>query len=328
MADATLVTGASGFVGLAVTEALLARGDTVVAFDRSPVPDDAARRFARLPGRLVSVQGDVRSDADLAAVFAAAPVSRVLHAAVITAGPEREKTDAETIVAVNVLGALAVLRACLAHRVARLVSPSSVAVYGQQPEGSPPFDEETTCPKPIMLYGITKLAAEQSLARLARVHGLSFAAARLGSVFGPWERDTGLRDTLSPHLAATVAALRGGDAVLNRPTRGDHVYVRDVASGLLGLLDAPALSHDLFNLGSGVATDVAMFCAALARHRPAFRWRIAAEGEAPSVVTHVPFDRPAMRVDRLVAATGWRPRYGLHEAAADALAFFEAHPAS
>ena len=46
MPEATLVTGASGFVGLAVTEALLARGDTVVAFDRSPVPDDAARRFA------------------------------------------------------------------------------------------------------------------------------------------------------------------------------------------------------------------------------------------------------------------------------------------
>lgn len=322
MPEATLVTGASGFVGLAVTEALLARGDTVVAFDHSPVPDDAARRFVSLPGRIVPVGGDVRSDADLAAAFAAAPVARVLHAAVITAGAEREKADAETIVSVNVLGALAVLRACLAHGVARLVSPSSVAVYGQQPEGSPPFDEDTTWPRPVMLYGITKLAAEQALLRLARVHGLSFAAARLGSVFGPWERDTGLRDTLSPHLAATLAAVRCEEAVLNRPTRGDHVYVRDVASGLLALLDAPALGHGLFNLGSGVATDVAMFCAALARHRPGFRWSIAAEGEAATVVTHVPFDRPAMRIDRLVGATGWRPRFGLDEAAADALAFF------
>ncbi len=328
MPETVLVTGACGFVGLAVTEALLARGDTVVAFDRSPVPGDAARRFAALPGTLIGVAGDVRSDGDLAAAFATAPVTRVLHAAVITAGAEREKVDAETIVSVNVLGALAVLRACLAHGVARLVAPSSVAVYGQQPEGSPPFDEDTTWPRPVMLYGITKLAAEQALLRLARAHGLSFAAARLGSVFGPWERDTGLRDTLSPHLAATLAAVRGEEAVLNRPTRGDHVYVRDVASGVLGLLDAPTLRHGLFNLGSGTATDVAMFCAALARHRPGFRWRVATEGEAANVVTHVPFDRPAMRIARLTAETGYRPRFGLDEAAVDALAFFSDQPSS
>jgi UDP-glucuronate 4-epimerase len=321
VSDATLVTGACGFVGLAVSEALLARGDTVVAFDAARLPEDAAGRFMTLPGRIVPVCGDIRSEADLVAAFAAAPVARVLHAAVITAGAAREKQDAETIVAVNVLGALGVLRAALAHGVERLVYPSSVAVYGQQPGGSPPFTEDGTWPKPVMLYGITKLAAEQALARLARVHGLSFAAARLGSVFGPWERDTGLRDTLSPHHAALAAVLAGREAVLNTPTRGDHVYVRDVAAGLLALLDAPALPHDVFNLGSGVATSAADFCAALAALRPGFRWRLAAEGEAANVVTHVPFHRPAMNIARLAAATGYAPRFDLAAAASDALAF-------
>jgi len=326
--DTILVTGAAGFVGLAVTEALLARGDTVVAFDRAPLPHDAAARFAALPGRIVPVHGDIRSGSDLAAAFAAAPVARVLHAAVITAGAEREKRDAETVVAVNVGGAIAVLNAAVANRVTRFVYPSSVAVYGQQPEGSPPFSEEGTWPRPVMLYGITKLAAEQALARLARAHGLSFAAARLASVFGPWERDTGLRDTLSPHLSAVACALAGREAVLNRPSRGDHVYVRDVASGLVGLIDAPALRHDLFNLGSGVATSAADFCTALAAVRPGFRWRLAREGEAASVVTHVPFDRPAMDISRLAAATGYAPRFDLAAAAADALAFFSAHPSA
>lgn len=327
MSEATLVTGAAGFVGLAVTEALLARGGTVVAFDRAGLPGDAARRFATLPGRIVPVSGDIRSGADLAAAFAAAPVSRVLHAAVITAGAAREKADAATIIDVNIAGAVAVLGAAVAHGVVRLVYPSSVAVYGQQPPGSPPFTEDGTWPRPVMLYGITKLAAEQALARLARAHGLSFAAARLGSVFGPWERDTGLRDTLSPHLAATRAALSGEEAVLNRPTRGDHVYVRDVAVGLLGLLDAPALVHDVFNLGSGVATDVADFCKALAAARPGFRWRVAAEGEAANVITHVPFDRAPMNITRLSAATGYAPRFDIARAAADALAFFSTeHP--
>jgi UDP-glucuronate 4-epimerase len=323
---ATLVTGAAGFVGLAVTEALLARGDTVVGFDTASLPPDAARRFAVLPGRIVPVQGDIRSAADLAAGFAAAPVARVLHAAVITAGPAREKADAETIVSVNVIGAIAVLRAAAAHGIARFVYPSSVSVYGQQPDGSPPFSEDGTWPRPVMLYGITKLAAEQALVRLAAVHGVSFAAARLGSVFGPWERDTGLRDTLSPHLAAIGCALKGEEAVLNPPTRGDHVYVRDVAAGLLGLLDAPMLPHAVFNLGTGRASDVADFCAALATHRPGFRWRLAQAGEAANVITHVPFHRAPMDIARLAAATGYAPRFDLAAAAADALGFFTTAP--
>ncbi len=326
MPDATLVTGAAGFVGLAVTEALLARGDMVVAFDSGAMPGSALRHFAALPGRIVPIEGDIRSASDLAAAFAAAPVARVLHAAVITAGAAREKADAGTSVSGNIGGAVAVLEAAVANRVRSVVYPSSVSVYGQQPQGSPPFTEDGTCPRPVMLYGITKLAAEQALARLAQVHGMPFAAARLGSVFGPWEHDTGLRDTLSPHLAAIRCALAGEEAVLNPPTRGDHVYVRDVAAGLIGLLDAASLPHAVFNLGSGEASSVAEFCQALAAARPGFRWRLAGPGEDANVITHVPFHRPPMSIARLAAATGYAPRFRLAAAAEDALAFRPTEP--
>ncbi|MFN6999991.1 NAD(P)-dependent oxidoreductase [Elioraea tepidiphila] len=316
-----LVTGAAGFVGLATVEALLARGDTVVAFDRAALPEDARGAFARLPGTLIEVAGDVRSAEDLARAFAAAEIRRILHLAVITAGPAREKSDPETIVGVNVLGALAVFRAALAQGVTRLVSPSSVSVYGAPPPGCTAFGEDETWPRPAALYGITKLATEQMLARLAAVHGLSFAAARIGSVYGPWERETGVRDTLSAHRSAFLAAQRGEVALLNRPTRGDHVYVRDVAAGLIALLDAPSLDRAVFNLGSGVATDVAEFCRVLAHHVPGFRWRAAGPQETATVVTHVPFDRVAMDIRRIREATGFQPRFaGLDQAIADWLA--------
>lgn len=317
----TLVTGAAGFVALATIEALLARGDTVVAFDRAPIPAEARAAFARLPGRMVEVGGDVRSAADLARAFAAAPVDRVLHAAVITAGPARERSDPETVVAVNVQGALAVFRAALAGGVARLVAPSSVSVYGAPPPGTIAFGEDETWPRPSSLYAITKLATEQMLVRLGAVHGLSVATPRIGSAYGPWERETGVRDTLSPHRAAFLAARRGGLALLNRPTRGDHVYVRDAAAGLIALLDAPSLDRSVFNLGSGVATDVAEFCRALARRVPGFRWRGAGPDETPTVVTHVPFDRVAMDIRRIRDATGFRPRFAdLDQAVEDWLA--------
>jgi UDP-glucuronate 4-epimerase len=51
------VTGAVGFIGLAVTEALLARGERVIGFDLVPVSEHAERTFARLPGKFEQVRG-------------------------------------------------------------------------------------------------------------------------------------------------------------------------------------------------------------------------------------------------------------------------------
>lgn len=306
---AVLITGASGFVGLAVTEALLERGADVIGFDRQGLPEEARRRFASLPGSLVTVEGDVRSAADLDRALRAGDTDRVLHAAAITAGPERERADPESVVSVNVSGSVSVLRAAERHGVARVVAVSSVAVYGAPPPGCAAFDEHETCPRPATLYAISKLAAEQALVRLAPLAGLSLACARLGAVYGPLERETGVRDTLSPHRAAMAAALSGEEAVLGPASRGDHVYVRDAAAGLLALLEAPTLDEPVLNLGSGVASDVVGFCAALAARRPGFRWRLARPGERPTVVSPVPFDRPAMAIGRIRAAVGFQPRF-------------------
>ena len=56
---AAFITGAAGFVGLAVTEALLMRGERVIGFDLCPLSEHAARTFAGLPGRFEQVIGDV-----------------------------------------------------------------------------------------------------------------------------------------------------------------------------------------------------------------------------------------------------------------------------
>ncbi|HTP94589.1 MAG TPA: NAD-dependent epimerase/dehydratase family protein, partial [Burkholderiales bacterium] len=65
----TIVTGAAGFVGLNIVEALLSRGEDVVAFDLAPPPPAARAEFASRPGRLRVVEGDVRDDGALAALF-------------------------------------------------------------------------------------------------------------------------------------------------------------------------------------------------------------------------------------------------------------------
>ena len=318
---ATLVTGAAGFVGLNVVEHLLRAGGSVVGLDRIDLPARARRDFADLPGRLTWIGGSVQSSADLSRALTIQPVQAVIHCAVITAGTERERRDPEGIIAVNVQGAVATLAAAARRRVGRFVYPSSVAVYGTAARGVPLIGEDSVPTRPVMLYGLTKLACETLLPRMAEVQGIAFAAARLATVYGPWEYATGARDTLSPMLSALQHARAGAEAVLSQPGIGDFVYARDVAAGLAGLAAAPALRHTIYNLGSGQAVSAEDWCRALAALAPGFRWRRAAEGEAANTISHVAFDRGGLDVRRLAADTGFAPRFTMAQAAADALAW-------
>jgi nucleoside-diphosphate-sugar epimerase len=318
---AILVTGAAGFVALNVVEHLLAAGREVVGLDRIPLPRRAAADFARRPGRLTMIGGSILSDADLSRALTIAPVDTVIHCAVITAGAAREKTAPETIVAVNVQGAVAALLAAVRRGVRRFIYPSSGSIYGSAAAGVALIGEDLPDPRPVALYGLTKRAAETILPRIAETQGVRFAAARLGSVYGPWEYATGVRDTLSPMLQVLDCARRGEAAVLGPPWRGDYIYARDVAAGLARLADAANLAHTIYNLGSGRSGSAETWCEALAPLLPGFRWHRAASGEAANVDSHTGFDRGAMDIARIAHDTGFTPRFDFPAAAADWLAW-------
>jgi len=318
---ATLVTGAAGFVALNVIEHLLAAGQDVVGLDRIPLPARAAETFATLPGGFSYVGGSILSDADLSRALTTMDIQAVLHCAVITAGAAREKAAPETIVAVNVQGAVATMMAAARRGVTRFVYPSSGSIYGVAAKDVALIDEDALTPSPVALYGLTKRAAETILPRIAETQGLRFTAARLGSVYGPWEYATGVRDTLSPMLQALEAARRGDEAVLGPPWRGDYIYSRDVAAGLAGLIGAPALPRTVYNLGSGRAETVETWCAALAGAVPGFSWRRAEPGEPYTIESHTGFNRGAMDIGKIASSTGYRPRFDMESAAQDWLAW-------
>jgi nucleoside-diphosphate-sugar epimerase len=321
---AILITGAAGFVALNIAEHLLSLGRDVVGLDRIPLPPRAVRDFAALPGKFTLITGSILSDADLSRALMAMPVEAVIHCAVITAGSAREKSDPETIVAVNVQGAVGALMAAVRHGVKRFVYPSSGSIYGHAAKGVAVIDEDALNPAPVMLYGLTKRAAETILPRVAQTQGVRFTAARLGSVFGPWEYATGVRDTLSPMWQALECARAGREAVLGPPWRGDYIYSRDVASGLVRIADAAALSRTVYNLGSGTALTAEDWCASLASLVPGFQWRRAAAGEAYDVESHTGFDRGAFDVAKIAAETGFQPAFDFASAGRDYLAWLNA----
>ena len=261
----------------------------------------------------------MRDAAALAGLFRDRRIDRVFPFAAITAGPAREAAMPALVVEVNLSGVIATLAAARdAGTVRRVVLPSSAAVYGETAYELPELCETSPC-VPISLYGVTKYAVERAGLRLAGAWGLDAIAARIGATFGPWERDTGLRDMLTPHRAIGAAARRGEAAVLPPVLPAyDWVYVRDLAAGLIALLDAPAPVHRVFNLASGIdwAPHAAACYDAMATVLPGFRWRHAGPHEPATIAFPETRPRGVMNITR-VKALGWQPRMAPAAAYAD-----------
>ena len=316
-----LVTGAAGFVGLNIVEAALARGEEVVALSLEAIPAAAQAVFAALPGRLHAVRGDVLDASLLEDVLTRHRPRRMVPAAALTPGGGQEAAQADRTFMVNVVGVLRCLQAAARHGVGRIVYPSSGAVYGANAFGAEPLDEQATPPMPETIYAISKLAAERTALRLRQSTGLDLVAARLGTVFGPWERDTGVRETLSPHLQIAAHAGRGIEAVLPGPGRRDWIYVRDIAAAILALLDSTRSDPPVVNVAPGIEWSMEAWCEALARRRPGFRWRRAADGVLANVDYWMARDRAPLANARLTRDYGFTPRFGLEVALDDFLAW-------
>ncbi|MGE0723144.1 MAG: SDR family NAD(P)-dependent oxidoreductase, partial [Alphaproteobacteria bacterium] len=235
-----LVTGAAGFVAATLVETAAARGARVVAVDRAAPPADLAAAWSAQPGRVAVEVADVRDGGALADLMRRHGVRRLVHGAAITSGPAREAASPAEIMEINLVGTLRAIEAMRSAGLERAVVLSSASAYGAAAYAGDRLDEEATVCRPETLYAVSKFAAERAARRVADLAGLDLRVVRLTAVFGPWERDTGVRDTLSPPFQATRLALRGEPAILARPGRRDWIYSRDVAAAVLAVLDAAA----------------------------------------------------------------------------------------
>ena len=306
-----LVTGGAGYVGFNVVEALVAARRKVVLFDSGALPAAAQRAVAPYQQYLSIVQGDVCNGTQLLAAMQSHGVDGVIHCAAVTSGAEREARDPKSVVDANLNGTINVLDAARQTGVRRVVYANSGSVYGETLyRGLPRLFEETSLPVPVRLYSITKQAAERTCLRMRELWNLDAVSARLGNVIGPWERDTGVRDRLEPHSQLLSFAAAGQAAILPRQEiPRDLVYSRDVATGLITLLDAERTRHAVYNLSAGqVWGDTMMrWCQMLQEVYPRFEYRVAAEGETASI-TYSDQERSLMDMGRMINEFGFRPR--------------------
>ena len=310
-----LVTGGAGFVGMNIVEALLERGEDVVLLDAGELPRGAQRVLEPHGKRLHAEHGSVLDAHALEVVFTRYAIDRVIHAAAITSGPQRETRDPSSILDVNLRGTVNVLQAARAKGVKRTVYIGSGAAYGESLYAYPRLYEDTPS-VPTTLYSITKHAAERICMRLRDLWQIDVVCVRLGTVVGPWERDTGVRDNFGTHSQLAAMALSGREAVLTtRAIQRDWIYTRDVAAGVIAVAYADAPKHLTYNLSSGVLWEqpIARWCAALKMAYPGFEYREAGAGDTANI-WYTDRDRGIMDIGRIEHDLGFRARYPMAEA--------------
>ena len=310
-----LIFGGTGFVGINIASALLARGHAVTLFDRGILPRAAGQAFAEVGGALSVIEADITNSRAVETTIARGFDAIILGAA-ITAGPVREAADPQSILHVNLMAQVPILMAAHRHGVGRVINLSSGSAYGAAAFRHAMLDEGLPC-EPISLYAITKFASEKVAARLADLWQADIISVRLSGVFGPWERLTGVRDTPSPQMQIVTALRQKKEAVLSRPGTRDWIYAPDVADAVAVLVEAPKPRHGLYNISTGNEWTALQWGQRLADLNPGFVCRLATSGEASNVDLHSDADRAPLSIARMTEEFGWCARFGCADSAAD-----------
>jgi len=241
-----LVTGGAGFIGSNIVDEYLRAGHTVVIVDNLST------------GKIDNVNPNAKfhaidlRDPAIETVFKELKIDVINHHAA-QMDVRKSVADPRIDASVNILGLLNVMELGVRYGVKKVIfSSTGGAIYGEQ--DSFPADEKHPL-RPLSPYGITKLATEKYLYFYNAVYGIEHVILRYANIYGPRQ---------NPHGEAGVIAifadkmLKGEQPVINgdgKQTR-DYVYVSDVVRANVLALTYP--SSDIFNIGTGVESDVNM----------------------------------------------------------------------
>ena len=309
-----LVTGAAGFIGMAVARALLARGAVVIGVDNfDPYYDVRLKeaRIATLSGQKAFTlrRLDLADGKATARLFRAEDCTHVVHLAA-QPGVRYSLENPAAYLRNNVDAFGHVLEGCRHARIAHLVYASSSSVYGAN--HTLPFSEDQPVDHPVSLYAATKRADELMAHSYSHLYRLPTTGLRFFTVYGPWGRPD-----MSPMLF--TRAILAGEPIRvfnNGRMRRDFTYVDDIVEGVVRTLEAPpaplpkadgGAPYALYNIGNHEAVELEVFIGTLER----LLGRAAVRDYQPMQPGDVVATYAA--IDRLRAAVGFVPHTPLGE---------------
>jgi len=314
-----LLTGAAGFIGYHVAEALLARGAQVVGVDDLNPYYDVRLKQARLD-RLQPQRGfafrriDVSDRTAMEALAAAhGDIDTIVHLAA-QAGVRHSLTEPHAYVQANVMGHLVVLE--VARRLPALrhmVYASTSSVYGANQ--ALPFRETDRVETPLSLYAATKLADELMGHAYAHLFGIPQTGLRFFTVYGPWGRPDMAYYSFARAIAAGEPITLYDGGVLKR----DFTYIDDIVAGVVGCLEHPPGGSPparVLNIGNHRTEEVRTLVALLEHELG--RKAVVRSARRPAADVVETF----ASVEAIGALTGFAPRTSLAEGIARFAAWF------
>ncbi len=308
MPQPILVTGAAGFIGSHLAQALLARGTAVIGLDNLNDYYEPARKHANLaevraePQRaalFTFIEGDVRDQALLARIFSEYQPRAIAHLAAM-AGVRASMEEPHLYYDVNLVGTLNLLEAARAHGTENFVFASTSSAYGNTLRI--PFVEDDHSDRPLAPYPASKRATELLGYTYHHLYGQNFTALRFFTVYGPRNRP----DMMAYKILDNIFYSREVPLYNNGQMYRDWTYVADIVAGVVAAVDRP-LGYEIVNLGRGEPVLLADFV----RHIEEFTGRPSSLDPTPMLDTDM--HRTNADISKAQRLLGYAPQVSVRE---------------
>lgn len=294
-----LITGAAGFMGSHLSEAMVRNGHQVIGIDNF---DDYYHRTLKehnishiLQSDAFSlVEGDIRDAKLVDKLISEHQPEVILHwAAKAGVRPSLEKPA--DYASVNVEGTAAILQAASKRSNTKIIFASSSSVYGA---ANPlPFVENADISRPISPYAATKVACEALCHSFHHIYGMPIICLRLFTVYGPRQRPDLAINKFARLIADKQPIPLFGDGCSTR----DYTYIDDVIDAVCRAVNAN-FEYEIVNIGNGNPISLANLVAELQKAM-GIEATIDWQPEQPGDVPHTHAD-----ITRAAELLGWRPR--------------------
>jgi UDP-glucuronate 4-epimerase len=235
-----LVTGVAGFIGSAIAESLLQRGDTVIGIDNLNDYYDVSLKEARLArialakksAEFAFIKMDIADRQAMEDLFEKEPFDAVINLAA-QAGVRYSLENPLAYVESNITGFAHLLEGCRHHKVKHFVYASSSSIYGLNE--SMPFSVHDNVDHPVSLYAASKKSGELMAHSYSHLYALPTTGLRFFTVYGPWSRP----DMAMLKFTHKMVAGEEIDVYNDGKHRRDFTYIDDIVEGVVRVLDNP-----------------------------------------------------------------------------------------
>ncbi|MGR6036170.1 MAG: NAD-dependent epimerase [Candidatus Nitrosoglobus sp.] len=245
-----MVTGSAGFIGAALTEKLLNRGDEIIGVDNLNDYYDVNLKLARLAHfqehpAFTEARISLEDREALSTIFTQHRPQRVINLAA-QAGVRYSLENPYAYVDSNLHGFINILENCRHHHVEHLVFASSSSVYGANTKM--PYATHDNVDHPLSLYAASKKANELMAHTYSHLYQLPTTGLRFFTVYGPWGRP----DMALFKFTRNILAGEPIDVYNHGHHQRDFTYIDDIVEGVIRTLDRLPTPNSNWN---GAAPD-------------------------------------------------------------------------